>query len=226
MFKTHIIQSYGEDVYNYTRKLQKISKQAAIAKCQWIFLTRCRANNVVSKSLRRKPPIKTYKGRILTRKFESDLIRIAENEAKERYHKHLFARNTIKSSLQLLTSEQDFKTIEVITEKSRESTFVNKRKELQDKFASLHSTKLSKQVVGTSKCLVKPAVLNLVNTPVMPEVNELLDLGPKFVPTPNHIPFMDIVFATEVAALSLETDKKQLNQNFYELRYRVFYVKI
>ena len=54
-------------------------------------------------------------------------------------------------------------------------------------------------------------MLNLTNKQLTAHQQDLLYLGPKFVPTQRKIPFMEIVSKTEVAALNLEKDKKFKN---------------
>ena len=58
------------------------------------------------------------------------------------------------------------------------------------------------------RTLIKSAVLNLSNELLKPHVTELLDLGPKFVPTPQTIPYMDIITSTELIATNLDKAAK------------------
>ena len=52
-----------------------------------------------------------------------------------------------------------------------------------------------------AKKFIKPVTMNLCNDPMPPRHKDLLDLGPKFVPTSNIIPYKDIVTVTEATAL-------------------------
>ena len=65
------------------------------------------------------------------------------------------------------------------------------------------------QPEGIQQPLLKTAVLNLTEQEVNPSTINLLNLGPKYVPTPTTIPFMDIVTSTECAALQLDRDSNQ-----------------
>ena len=54
--------SYGEKTYKHTVDLQKMKVKASIAKNQLIFLERSIKNNILPKSFRLKPPVKSVKG--------------------------------------------------------------------------------------------------------------------------------------------------------------------
>ena len=56
---------------------------------------------------------------------------------------------------------------------------------------------------------VRNPVLDLVNDDDLPEHHQdLLSLGPKFVPSPKQIPQMDIITVTECSSLKLEYSNK------------------
>ena len=82
-----------------------------------------------------------------------------------------------------------------------------KRNHLIEKYQNL--TKGNKmQAMKGSKSLLKHAVLNLTNQEIPQHHLELLNLGPKLIPSHNKLPFMDIVNATELCALSLEKENQ------------------
>ena len=60
------------------------------------------------------------------------------------------------------------------------------------------------QIITGNKSLLKPAVLNLRNQEIPQYHLELLNLGPTIVASSKKLPFIDIVNATEICALSLE----------------------
>ena len=62
------------------------------------------------------------------------------------------------------------------------------------------------QAAKGNTSLLKPAVLNLTNQEIPQHHLELLNLGPKLVPSNQKLPFMDIVNATELCVLSLEKE--------------------
>ena len=53
--------SYGEKTYKHAVDLQKMKVKASIAKNQLIFLERSIKNNILPKSFRLKPPVKSIK---------------------------------------------------------------------------------------------------------------------------------------------------------------------
>ena len=78
---------------------------------------------------------------------------------------------------------------------------------LKEKFKKLFEESKKATEKGTLKFL-KPPVLNLTNHELPKHHLDLLNLGPKFVPTTRDLPFMDIVTSTEICALGLERDQK------------------
>ena len=50
-YKTFILNSYGDEVYGFTKKLQSLKRRTAISKNQWIFLERCLFHGIVPKCL-------------------------------------------------------------------------------------------------------------------------------------------------------------------------------
>ena len=60
------------------------------------------------------------------------------------------------------------------------------------------------QIITGNKSLLKPAVLNLTKQEIPQYHLELLNLGPTIVASSKKLPFIDIVNATEICALSLE----------------------
>ncbi|XP_065667816.1 uncharacterized protein LOC136088087 [Hydra vulgaris] len=80
----------------------------------------------------------------------------------------------------------------VISRKFRKNEFKNKQKIKNGNLTS-HT---------------KNAVLNLCDTKIPNNQNDLLKLGPNFVPSLKHIPYMDIIATTELFALKLEYNNK------------------
>ena len=100
MLKQLITTSYGDDDYKKATKLQKLCKQSAIAKNQWIFLERCIAHDLLPSSFKSRSTIKTEKGQNITRMYNKSMLVAAKYEAKERYHKHLHNIRNMRSYLQ------------------------------------------------------------------------------------------------------------------------------
>ena len=76
--------SYGEKTYKHTFNLQKMKVKASIAKNQLIFLERCIKNNILPKSFRLKPPIKSIKGYNIMKDCSKKLVVLAKNKCKAR----------------------------------------------------------------------------------------------------------------------------------------------
>jgi hypothetical protein len=109
-------------------------------------------------------------------------------------------------------SELDFADMEIIrrvTEEARESMFVRSRERLQNKFKILVEAREAQNRSNDARPpVVKAPILNLAPAEVPKNHLDLLSLGPKFVPNPTRIPYMDIITVTESSALKLEYQKK------------------
>ena len=83
--------------------------------------------------------------------------------------------------------------------------FREKQKSLKAKYKKL----LQKpEITNVQSTVVKSAVLNLTGNPMSADQMELLNLGPKFVPVQQKVPFMDIITSTETAAVELDKNNK------------------
>ena len=107
-------------------------------------------------------------------------------------------------------SDGHFETIERITNISNEEEYVKKRNHLTEKDHTFTKGNKIQKITG-NKSLLKPAVLNLINQEIPQHHLELLNLGSKFVPSNKKLPFMDIVNATEICALSFEKENQIVN---------------
>ncbi|MBY0580672.1 MAG: hypothetical protein K2P53_03190, partial [Rickettsiales bacterium] len=61
--------------------------------------------------------------------------------------------------------------------------------------------------------LMKEVTLNLCTDNIPTHHKKLLNLGPKFVPIPKKVPYMDIISITEAAALKLKYSNKNTDAN-------------
>ncbi|XP_065663098.1 uncharacterized protein LOC136085707 [Hydra vulgaris] len=102
--------------------------------------------------------------------------------------------------------EKDYEKVEQVTEKAREIMFIRSKERLFKKFNILQNEFKNKQKIKNGKLTThtKNAVLNLCSTKIPNNQNDLLNLGPNFVPSLKHIPYMDIIATTESFALKLE----------------------
>ncbi|XP_065665425.1 uncharacterized protein LOC136086859 [Hydra vulgaris] len=99
--------------------------------------------------------------------------------------------------------------------------FVRSKERLFKKFNILQNEFKNKQKIKNGKLTThtKNAVLNLCNTKIPNNQNDLLNLGPNFVPSLKHISYMDIIATTESFALKLEYNSKI--ENAQDLRKNV-----
>ena len=155
---------------------------------------------------------------------------LAKNDAKQRLRNYNIEVNDLSQELRSLLSDAYFKTIERITNISKGKEYVKKRNHLLEKYQNL--TKGNKiQKIRRKKSLLKPDVLNLTNQEIPQNYLELLNLGPKFVPSNTKLPFMDIVNATEICALTLEKENQienaeSLRQKISNVISRIIHFKI
>ena len=207
--KEYITASYGASVYKRTVQLKETKKNIAKTKNQFIFLQKCVKNKLIPKSLRIRCPIRSNRGKEVTKKYRFELLLATKNDAKHRFF------STIKEADQIeedLVSKLDFADMEIIrkvTEEARESMFLRSRERLQKKFKILEEEREAQQRSNDPRpSVVKTPILNLASAEVPKEHLDLLSLGPKFVPNPTRIPYMDIITVTESSALKLEYQKK------------------
>ena len=133
--------------------------KASIAKNQLIFLERCIKNNILPKSFRLRPPIKSIKGYNSMNNCSKKLVGLAKSNAKQRMYSSLKKAEEIKSYLKNILSEENYILIQNVTDNSREKEFLKKKKQLVDKYNSLLDKHSQHRNYKTS--LIKPAILNL-----------------------------------------------------------------
>ena len=80
---------------------------------------------------------------------------------------------------------------------------------LKNKFESLLKNSNKRSLLNISTH-IKPAVLNFCDDDIPLHHSSLLNLGPKFVPTPKTISTMDNISITEVTALKMTYSKNKL----------------
>jgi hypothetical protein len=115
------------------------------------------------------------------------------------------------SEMKRTVSALDFNMLRNVIEKSRENQFIKTKTNLKEKFDLLLQERNGLQSFSEKRNetkVVKDAILNLTEHEILIHHQELLNFGPKFVPTPNHIPYMDIIKNAEIAVRSLEKSKK------------------
>ena len=239
-YKSTITNSYGDEIYNSTTKLQELKRKSSIAKNQWIFMDRCLFHDVIPKSFRTRPTLNTRKGWNIARTYNRQMLTATRNATREKYNKLLNKISTLSEVLQTSLTDSDYKDLDVMTNKTKENTFIKEREKLKQKFENLSSARSSrvrnaKTIIDVNQRrqnfvktntnderiqkFIKTTVLNLTKKPVKLQHTELLQLGPKFVPTPKSIPFMDIITSTESAAIDL--DNSAMHHESEDLRHQV-----
>ena len=154
MLKQHLITTYGEVIQKKTTQIQRLKKQAAATKCRWIFLSRCTEHNVLPRSFRTRPVLRTRKAYLLTKEYKQKMLAKTRDEAKKQYHQRRRRIEEINSELQETVSREDHETIKLVTEKSREHKFQKESKRLKEKFERL---KTEQTTQGRTQDLVNTA---------------------------------------------------------------------
>ena len=210
-FKQHIINSYSKLVHKQTKKLQKNKIQSSSAKNRMIFLTRCLVNKIIPKSFNKCPVVRNAKARRITFEYCLQMIRVARDEAKQRYHILLKQIDQLSTTLKQTLSTSDFHDLQRITEVSREKSFIAERERLRDKFNSISGHERD-ATIGNN--IVKSAVLNLATDGELTKNQiELLDLGPKFVPAFKTAPIMDIITSVEAVASTMNGSIEEVSDS-------------
>ena len=219
--KDYIFTRYGTGATKLTIQLKKEKDKVATSKNQLIFLRRCISHKIIPKSFRIKSPLKNKRAMLINEKYRFDLLINAKNDAKKRFFKAVRDVKSIKEELLNTLSIQDMNIIENITEKSREKTFNEKKKQLIEKFLKLECDKNKNQRrLCSDVCspVVKPAVLNLCGDILPKNQKDLLNLGPNFVPIYKQIPYMDIITAAESTALKMVYENSENDRKAQKLR--------
>ena len=101
-----VTTSCGEKTYKHAVNPQKINVKASVAKNQLIFLVRCINNNILPKSFRLRPPIKSIKSYNIMKGYSKKLVVLAKNNAKQIMCSSLKKVEEIKSYLKNILSEE------------------------------------------------------------------------------------------------------------------------
>ena len=123
-YKASIINSYGDELYKCTKKLQELKAKSAISKNQWTFLNRCLFHHVIPKSFRTRSTLNTRKGWNITHMYDRQIMTATRNSVKEKYLKQLHMISTLSGELRTSMREPDYTNLEYITNKAKEKTFI------------------------------------------------------------------------------------------------------
>ena len=202
--REYITASYGASIYQRTKQLKEAKTKMAKAKNQFIFLQKCLSHKLIPKSLCVQSPVKSRRTKNILLQFRLDLLRCAKNEAKYRYFSQVNNVNETKAELASIVNENDMVIIHQVTEKAREAMFKRSKERLVKKFKVLKE----RHVKMKKDSVTKAPLLNLAGSEIPKHHEELLNLGPNFVPSETRIPYMDIITTTESSCLKLEYGKK------------------
>ena len=213
--REYIIARYGNSEYKETTQLKNTRINEAKVKNQLIFLQRCIANRLIPKTFRIKSPVKNARALRIIKRYRRELLVSVKNDVKKKYFHLVQETQNLQNKLQEKLTKEDFEKIRSATEIAREKMFLRTKAELKEKFEKLKESNSSEQPESrhdenseANEKHVKEGVLNLCNDDMKQSHRDLLNLGPKFVPRQNKIPWMDLVARTESTALKLEFGKK------------------
>ena len=139
------------------------------------------------------------------------LLKLAQNEARQRMYK---SRSNIVTYLNILKeqlSKDDYNNLITLTDNTKEKYFIKKKEHLISKYNSLTNTSdhAMNLPIETTRSIVKDSIVNLTGEEIDENKIKFLNLGPKFVPTENRKrPCIDIIQTTEICALDLEREAK------------------
>ncbi|XP_065658795.1 uncharacterized protein LOC136083326 [Hydra vulgaris] len=125
----------------------------------------------------------------------------------------------IQNYLYKKLTQDDYESVKNVTEKSQEKMFVKSKYRLIKKFNILKNIN-SKEKAETPSFL-KDVVLNLCKTEIPENHRNLLKLGPKFVPTIQNIPYLDIILRE-----ALKQIKEDKNIDIYSFDKGAGFVRI
>ena len=206
--KEYVTAIYGNSLYKDTSKLQDFKVKYARAKNQLVFLERCLHHSIIPKFLNIRCPVKSNEAKEVTNQYKRRMLVSTKRDTKRRLRHYIYNVNKLEASVREKVSEQDYDSIISAVNKSKEQSFLESKQKLKNKFELLY--KSQKPNVIKQNQIVKNAVLNLVNDEIPKHHEDLLNLGPKFVPTSNRIPYMEIITKTEKKALELERSNEHV----------------
>ena len=227
MLKEYLLRTYGEVIHKNTTKLQRMKIQAASAKCRWIFMSRCAANNVLPKSFRTKPVLRTRKAYAITQEYNMKMLRTTRDRAKQQYHEYLKKIDETSAQLQSTMSLDDFVTVKNATEKSREYKYKKESTRLKEKFEQLSAVRTT-QPTSQRESKLKHEVFDLTKDGIDDDVKAYLQLGPDFSEVPRKLPYEKIIIETEKMCKTIDEEKEmkpdqapELEREAHRLREKV-----
>ena len=131
------IKTYSREAYNLADHLSKNYRRLTISREQLIFNLRCKKNNILPKSLRFQPPLRTDKGFNISRSFGRKYLIAFISSNHQIIRKCVSAISSIQSYLQPLIPSEMFNQL-MSTIDSKMSSLKDRTKEkLKEKFNKL-----------------------------------------------------------------------------------------
>jgi len=135
------------------------------------------------------------------------MLILLKNEVKRKYFNTLRSIKLLEEEIQINITIEHFNIVKNSVETAREKMFTSSKSKLLTKFNKLNFKGPNSS--NWNKSTIKEVTLNLCQDEIPANHKSLLDLGPKFVPSINSIPYMDIISKTESTALKLQYDRKE-----------------
>ena len=187
------METYGLPAKHNVRQFEKDLRRKAALTNHLIFNLRCKSELLTPKSLQIRSPIKTSSGTKIAEKasrlFLLERIRVTHHQKRRVLEKLEKVENELKTTL----SPGDFQKISQITNRAAEGTFSRSRERQLKKLEHLRLEQ-KREVTLKPEYLVNRTrwLVNLSNTILDKDEEEVLKLGPKFAPAPKRIPYTDI----------------------------------
>ena len=208
--KKYIEDRYGSIIYQKTLGFKDMKTKRSKTKNQSIFLQKCISHHLIPKSLRLKCPVKTKVAKGMMKNFQFRLLISIKNDTRRKFFKLEKEICNLKEELMSILSNNDMKMIEEVSNKASEKMFISSKERLLKKFRILKEINSPRSCNNNQQRYIKDCVIDLTSETFPDNHKSLLNLGPKFVPTQKHIPFMDIISITESSALKLEYNKDNI----------------
>ena len=109
-YRNYSTTSYGKKIYSLTKQLQRQKVKHKNSKNQLISLESCITSKVILKSFQNKSPILSKKEKILQEEYQMKLLKLTQNEKKQRLYK---SKSNIVINLNVL-EEHYQKTITIL----------------------------------------------------------------------------------------------------------------
>ena len=206
--RTHIVNLYGERTYQLTKSLKSVRIKIANLNNHIVFLKRCRNQDIVPKGLRIKRKSCNPKDDGILKKAEQRLVVSTLQENKKKRASLVKQKRHLILSLENVLSQADFQAVLKATDQAENREFEKKKACHIRKFQRLQDELKS---TGSSKTVVKSAVMNLSGRSLSDTEMRLLENGLGFAPTPLAVPKKEVISAVESALMKSKCPEEEKN---------------